>query len=102
MRTIIFFMMAMAIIADTSCHSKLIPQQSLNREVTDNNGNKMLLGQCNKERLQQEPYGTWFNKNYTDYKIDTATCEILKQKLAGKGFEVFMGTWCGDSKREVP
>jgi len=102
MRTILFFMMAIAIIANTSCHPKSIPQQSLNREITDGKGNKILLGECNKERLQQEPYGSWFNKNYADYKIDTLACEILKSKLAKKKLVIFMGTWCGDSRREVP
>jgi tetratricopeptide (TPR) repeat protein len=102
MRTIIFFVMAIAIIANTSCHPKSIPQQSLNREVTDGKGNKMLLGECNKEKLLQEPYGSWFNKNYADYKPDTLTCEILKSKLSGKKLVIFMGTWCGDSRREVP
>ncbi len=62
----------------------------------------MLLGSCDRKALEQEPYSDWFNKNYSDYKIDTATCELLKQKLAGKSFKIFMGTWCGDSRREVP
>ena len=94
--------MSIAIIANTSCHSKLMPQQSLNREITDSKGNKILLGRCSRERLQQEPYGNWFNKNYADYKMDTATCGMLKPNLAGKEFVIFMGTWCGDSRREVP
>jgi tetratricopeptide (TPR) repeat protein len=50
----------------------------------------------------QEPYATWFNKNYADYKLDTVACELLKSKLADKQFVIFMGTWCGDSRREVP
>jgi tetratricopeptide (TPR) repeat protein len=61
----------------------------------------MLLGKCTKERLEAKPYGDWFNKNYSDYLIDTATAEKLKNTLSGKNFVIFMGTWCGDSKREV-
>jgi len=90
------------VITNSSCHSKLIPAQSINHETTDKYGNKMLLGSCNRKDLQQEPYGSWLNKNYDDYKIDTQACELLKQKSSGKNFEIFMGTWCGDSKREVP
>ncbi len=90
------------VITNSSCHSKLVPAQSVNHETTDKYGEKMLLGSCNKKDLQQEPYSSWFNNNYSDYKIDTQTCELLKQKLAGKNFEIFMGTWCGDSRREVP
>lgn len=62
----------------------------------------MLLGKCTRERLQQNPYGEWFNKNYQDYQVDTFTAKKLKEKLSGEKFIIFMGTWCGDSKREVP
>ena len=85
-----------------SCHPKLAPQGSLNRESTDSRGNAMLLGTCTKERLEQKPYSDWFIKNYSDYNIDTAAAEKLKEKLSGKKFLIFMGTWCGDSRREVP
>jgi hypothetical protein len=102
MRSIIIMVMAIAIMANTSCHSKLVPQPSFNREVADSKGNKILLGLCSRVRLQEEPYGTWFNKNYTDYDVDSATCRVLKPALAGKRFVIFMGTWCADSRREVP
>ena len=95
-------MMLVTIITSTSCHSKLIPTKSFNHEITDNNGNKMLLGTCARESLQQEPYANWFNKNYAEYKVDSSICESLKIKLANKQLMIFMGTWCGDSKREVP
>jgi thiol-disulfide isomerase/thioredoxin len=62
----------------------------------------MLLGKCTREALKQKPYGEWFNKNYNDYKIDTMMAEKLNTKLKGKNFIIFMGTWCGDSRREVP
>ncbi len=62
----------------------------------------MLLGKHSKEDLQQAPYATWFNKNYTDYTVDSATGEQLRPLVKEQQFEIFMGTWCGDSKREVP
>ncbi len=95
-------MMVIYIVANTSCHSTSIALKSFNHEQTDSKGNKMLLGENSKEKLQQEPYGTWFNKNYAEYKLDTTACGLLKSKLAEKQFEIFMGTWCSDSRREVP
>lgn len=62
----------------------------------------MLLGVQSKEVLQQSPYGDWFNKNYTDYTLDSAAAMQLKPLLKNKHFEIYMGTWCGDSRREVP
>ncbi|HTQ65624.1 MAG TPA: thioredoxin family protein [Puia sp.] len=86
-----------------SCYHKLSSEDSaLNRESIDIHGNQMLIGKCTRERLKEKPYGDWFNKNYADYKIDTVTAEKLKTYLSQKNFLIFMGTWCGDSKREVP
>jgi len=86
-----------------SCHSKMAAQHAvLNQEIKDAHDNPMLLGKCTKERLEQAPYGDWFLKNYQAYSVDTATAERLRVSLSGKRFIIFMGTWCGDSRREVP
>ncbi len=65
-------------------------------------GNTHLLGKTPREQLTQAPFDTWFNKNYADYTIDTNTANQLKPLLKNKQFVIFMGTWCGDSRREVP
>lgn len=87
-----------------SCHRHLTPQSSVvsNLEVKDHNGNPQLLGKATRERLRQAPYGDWFNKNYDAYPVDSAAAGQLRAGLAGKRLMVFMGTWCGDSRREVP
>lgn len=86
-----------------SCRTQTAVQSAtIKHEGVDPRGNPMLLGKSNKERLQQEPYASWFNKNYMDYKIDSATAEKLRPKLKNKKFLIFMGTWCGDSRQEVP
>ena len=71
-------------------------------ESTDANGKPMLLGLCTKKRLEQPPFNEWFTKNYNDYAVDSATADEMKLKLRQKHFMIFMGTWCGDSRREVP
>jgi hypothetical protein len=86
-------------LSHTSCHSRIVPQHS---ETTDTHGKPELLGVWTKERLQQAPYDSWFVKNYKDYVVDSATADLLKPALAGKKLKIFMGTWCGDSQREVP
>lgn len=95
----------------SSCHSKLSPHDStqnssqhriLNREIRDGQGNLQLLGECTRFRLEQAPFNDWFVKNYQDYRVDSATADRLKPALSGRRFRIFMGTWCGDSRREVP
>jgi tetratricopeptide (TPR) repeat protein len=73
-----------------------------NQEATDSHGNLILLGKTTRERLQQEPFAAWFNKNYSEYVIDSATAALMKPLINDKQFVIFMGTWCGDSRREVP
>ncbi|MDP4151379.1 MAG: hypothetical protein Q8927_19460 [Bacteroidota bacterium] len=92
-----------------SCHAKLAPQSAQaaqasvhDLEAKDSHGNPMLLGSCDRARLEQPPYDSWFVRNYRDYPIDSATADRLREALRGKRFTIFMGTWCGDSRREVP
>src|SRR5882757_8831776 len=87
-----------------SCHHRLSPQsaETLNLEVKDHSGNPQLLGKATRKRLEQPPYDDWFNKTYGSYVVDSVTAGKLRSRLAGKHLLVFMGTWCGDSRREVP
>lgn len=87
----------------TGCHSqKSLVSHGLNAESIDPRGNTMLLGKSTRERLQQEPFGSWFNKNYSEYKVDSNKADLLRPNIQNKRFVIFMGTWCGDSRLEVP
>lgn len=77
-------------------------QFNINRVTKDKNGNEMLIGCCTREALSREPFAAWFNNNYFNYAVDTSLIVSLKEKMDRKQFLIFMGTWCGDSKREVP
>jgi tetratricopeptide (TPR) repeat protein len=86
-----------------ACQRKAAPATAATTtSVTDRSGNPMLLGVHTKEDMQQAPYADWFNASYNSYTIDSATAGKLKPLLTNKQFEIYMGTWCGDSKREVP
>ncbi len=62
----------------------------------------ILVGKANRKGFDQEPFSKWFNKNLADYTVDTKTVESLNPLLKGIQVKAFMGTWCGDSKRETP
>jgi thiol-disulfide isomerase/thioredoxin len=61
-----------------------------------------LVGIANKTSFSQEPYNKWFDKNFKAYKADETTIGELKKNLKGVTIKAFMGTWCGDSRRETP
>jgi thiol-disulfide isomerase/thioredoxin len=77
-------------------------QFNINQVTKDKNRNEMLIGCCTREALSREPFAAWFNNNYFNYAVDTSLIVSLKEKMDRKQFLIFMGTWCGDSKREVP
>jgi thiol-disulfide isomerase/thioredoxin len=62
-----------------------------------------LLGYFSPERLLRPPYSEWFYKEYDHYRPDEEVIEKLK-KTGNEGLDitVVMGTWCPDSRREVP
>ncbi len=62
-----------------------------------------LLGRVTPEQLAEEPYSEWYQKGYMDYQPHADILEQLRQ-LQTEGLELtaFFGTWCGDSKREIP
>ncbi|NRB60895.1 MAG: thioredoxin family protein [Winogradskyella sp.] len=75
--------------------------QELNKEITDE-GNPFLLGKIDKSGLTSDNYNQWFSENYDNYQVDKSIINDLKTTLNNFTITVFMGTWCGDSKREVP
>ena len=75
--------------------------QTLNQSVTED-GKEKLLGPINKEGLQMVPYKEWFDTYYDSYLPHTEFLAPHASDLQEYTIKVFMGTWCGDSKRQVP
>lgn len=74
----------------------------LNFEKKQPDQTPILLGRCSISAFQKEPYNSWFQKNYASHQIDSHSVEIIKPLLKKKKIDLFLGTWCGDSKWEVP
>jgi len=63
---------------------------------------KDMLGVVHKQDFMQEPYVEWYEPEYQNYKLDTKTLYKIKDKMPEIKIKVFFGSWCGDSRREVP
>lgn len=75
----------------------------VNREVDSTNDGKLLLGTQKKDQLLKAPYSDWYVKEHDEYATDKKTIEELKkEKINSYSLVIFLGTWCGDSHREVP
>ena len=79
-----------------------VHSQSTHQEIELPNGSTFLLGEITKKHLQTEPYQNWFKTNYDNYVVDRDLVKHFRKKLNSHEVLLFLGTWCGDSKREVP
>lgn len=62
-----------------------------------------LLGVCTRDSLLQDPYKSWYQPNYDTYEpAETAIAQLKKLPFKDLEIEIFFGTWCGDTKREMP
>lgn len=101
MKLIIYITLILSI-SIIGCSSNKLQEGNNKQQLTDNNGKPMLLGIHNEKSLKKPPFAEWYNKNFNEYKPDDSLSNQMKSLLHGKKMKIFLGTWCGDSKREVP
>lgn len=77
----------------------MVTAQPLDRSFENANGSVKLLGQATLDRLTQSPFDEWYGKNYEEYQVEASSLDGVQMP---DSITIFMGTWCGDSKREVP
>ncbi len=101
-------MVAAIMVLAAACHRATVPSIStvntpiINNEIKNESGQIILAGHASISAMQMPNYKTWFDDSYNKYTIDAPTTEQLKPLLQNKRMEIFLGSWCGDSKREVP
>jgi thiol-disulfide isomerase/thioredoxin len=62
-----------------------------------------LLGYFNQDRLTRVPHSTWYIKGYDEYQVNSeAVNKLLDINKDNLKIKIVMGTWCPDSRREVP
>jgi len=62
-----------------------------------------LLGDFNYNSLLNAPHDRWFSKEFNNYELDDeAFMEIEAAGIDSIEILVVLGTWCSDSRREVP
>lgn len=64
---------------------------------------RILYGHVTTDSLRQAPYDAWYQKNYAAYTVNNSVKQSYQQALLkGIKIEAWFGSWCGDSKRELP
>ena len=76
---------------------------TLNQTVYDKQSKtRILVGLSNRGRLQQNPFSGWFNNEYDAYALNKEAIQGINNDSENLSIKLFMGTWCRDSRREVP
>jgi thiol-disulfide isomerase/thioredoxin len=66
-------------------------------------GKEMLYGKIDTASLKKSPFSEWYDHGYASYQPDTDTQIKLINAMAPEfNYTIVMGTWCPDSRREVP
>lgn len=97
-----FLIVLIVLLSSLASFSYAQDKQAFNQRIQDDSGNPVLVGKCSADALLLEPFMSWYLKNYETYVVDTATCFYLSPLLKNKKITIFLGTWCGDSMRQVP
>jgi hypothetical protein len=74
----------------------------INQEIAGRTGAPILLGPITREALSRPNYRPWFDEEYNTYTADEKTLEGARAALAEVDILAFIGTWCEDSRRELP
>ena len=75
-----------------------------NKTVKDPvSGQPMLYGAISIDALREKPFSEWFDPGYQKYNPDTNTIiRLINNQAPVYHYTIVLGTWCPDSRREVP
>ncbi len=77
--------------------------QEINSVVFDEKAQKdVMKGMCDRQGLQSTVWADIFENGYNSYQPDMELVLRIAPKLQGVEIVVTLGTWCGDSKEQVP
>ncbi|KAB2922795.1 MAG: thioredoxin family protein [Bacteroidetes bacterium] len=67
------------------------------------NGNRIVTGHFTRSVFTADSVmNVWYSSRYRTYEPDAADLRAVAAAAEGVRFVVILGTWCGDSKREIP
>lgn len=77
-------------------------QQYNNSTIDTVKNKKMLIGYCTREAFQDTAFKDWFDDQYNNYQPDYDVLDKLEGKLDDISITIVIGTWCSDSREQIP
>lgn len=71
--------------------------------VTDEkSGKQMIIGEANREAFKDTTFSWWYDSEYSNYTVKNKELGDVKDRIKNFDLTIVMGTWCSDSRREIP
>lgn len=72
------------------------------RIAVDSHGTKIVTGVFSPALLETDSSFLWYRENYAAFMPDSGSVAVIAADAKNIHFIVVGGTWCGDTKRELP
>lgn len=72
------------------------------RIAVEPQGTKIVIGKFTRSLLESDSSFSWYRYNYDAFTPDSASIAYLSTAAHDVHFIVVGGTWCGDTKHELP
>lgn len=77
--------------------------QEINKIITDPKREKLvLIDKINRDAFLMPVFGEYYQQDYDIYKPDDAAIQQIAQRLTGISITIVLGSWCGDSREQLP
>ena len=93
-RKILFLILLIPILVSAQGVNKLV--------IEEKSGKTMIVGLCDRTVFADTNFSWWYEPEYKNYEVNTAELDSIKEKLTDVKIKIIFGTWCSDSRREVP
>ena len=70
--------------------------------IDEKTGRSMLIGVTDRNAFELPDFSGWYNAEYIGYEPDGFLLKQIYELSDSINIQIFLGTWCSDSKREVP
>lgn len=97
-RILTFFTLILILFA--GCKAQ--PRHTAIRVPDQESESVILVGTASLDSLYSPPFAQWYDKNISDYTPNPEVLSEVEPLLEDVAITLYMGTWCKDSRREVP
>lgn len=62
----------------------------------------MAVGIGDRTVFADTNFAWWYDSEYNNYEIQETSLDSIRERISEVNIKIVLGTWCSDSRREVP